>query len=177
MLRTIILLTTLIPLTMTTHAQDTKTLVAYFSATGTTEAVAKRIARLSQADFFAIQPAQPYTDADLDWTNKQSRTSVEMNNPDSRPALLATCPAMDRYDTLYIGYPIWWYVAPHIINTFIESHDLTDKVIIPFATSGSSPVGPTVEALREQYPHLDIRDGRLLNRANDATVKAWISEQ
>lgn len=175
MTRTTLLIATLL-LGMNTYAQDSHTLVIYFSATGTTEAVAKKIAKAAEADYWRIQPAQPYTAEDLDWTNKQSRSSIEMNDPDSRPALRATCPNIADFDTIFIGYPIWWYVAPTLINTFIEAHELDGKILIPFATSGGSPIAPTVEALREQYPHLDFHDGRLLNRASDAAIRAWVEE-
>lgn len=174
-MRTLLIIISLILAhSMDTHAQDSHALVTFFSATGTTEAVAKKIAKAANADYWQIQPAQPYSAEDLDWTDKQSRSSVEMNDPDSRPALRATCPNIADYDTIFIGYPIWWYVAPTIINTFIEAHELDGKTLIPFATSGSSPIGPTVEALREQYPHLDFLDGRLLNRASDAAIRTWV---
>lgn len=138
-----------------------KTLVAYFSATGTTKAAAERIAANTGGELYAIEPREAYTAADLDWTDRQSRSSTEMNDPASRPALKAVNDDMARYDTVYIGYPIWWGVAPRVINTFIEAHDLTGKTVIPFATSGGSSVGPSVEALRTAYPELNIKDGTL----------------
>lgn len=154
----------LITLAMTTHAQDSRTLVAYFSATGTTRRAAKKIAQQTGGDLWEISPAVPYTAEDLDWTDKQSRSTIEMKAPNSRPALKATNEHIATYDTIYLGYPIWWYVAPTIINTFIEAHDLSGKTIIPFATSGGSPIEPTVKALRKTYPNLNIQDGRLMNR-------------
>ena len=171
-MRKLILLTTLITITMTVNSQ--KVLVAYFSATGTTKAVAEKVAKASNGALFEITPKEAYSSADLDWTDKTSRSSVEMKDKSSRPAIKTRVGNIATYDVVYIGYPIWWYVAPTIINTFIESHDLGGKTIIPFATSGGSPIEPTVDALRKQYPNLNIRDGKLLNRPSDATIKDWI---
>ena len=122
-------------------------LVAYFSASGVTAKVAETLAEAIGADIFEIEPKVPYTKADLDWTNRQSRSSIEMNNPASRPAIAGVRDNMADYDTLFVGFPIWWYVAPTIINTFLESYDLTGKTIIPFATSGGSGMGKTNEKL------------------------------
>lgn len=157
-------------------AKSEKVLVAYFSATGTTENVAKIVAEVTDGALFQITPQVTYTSADLDWTDKQSRSSVEMKDKSSRPAIKSRVANINEYDIVYIGYPIWWYVAPTIINTFIEAHDLSGKTIIPFATSGGSPIGPTVEALRKTYPTLNIKDGALLNRATEKSIKAWISQ-
>ena len=157
-------------------AKSEKVLVAYFSATGTTENVAKIVAEVTDGALFQITPQVTYTSADLDWTDKQSRSSVEMRDKSSRPAIKSRVANINEYDIIYIGYPIWWYVAPTIINTFIEAHDLSGKTIIPFATSGGSPIGPTVEALRKTYPTLNIKDGALLNRATEKSIKAWISQ-
>ena len=115
-----------------------KILVAYFSASGVTARAAQAIAAAVGGDLYEIAPAQPYTAADLDWTNKQSRSSLEMRDPACRPALAAAVENVEQYDTVYVGFPIWWYVAPTIINTFLESYDLQGKTIIPFATSGGS---------------------------------------
>lgn len=150
-----------------------KILVTYFSATGTTQALAEQIAAATGGELYAIEPQVAYTAADLDWTDKQSRTSVEMSDPLTRPALKTTKDNISEYDVIYIGYPIWWNVAPHIINTFIESHELTGKTIIPFATSGGSSIEPSVEALRTTYPTLNIEDGKLLNGATEKTVSEW----
>ena len=122
-------------------------LVAYFSASGVTAKVAETLAEAIGADIFEIEPKVPYTKADLDWTNRQSRSSIEMNDPASRPAIAGVRDNMADYDTLFVGFPIWWYVAPTIINTFLESYDLTGKTIIPFATSGGSGMGKTNEKL------------------------------
>ena len=115
-----------------------KKLVAYFSASGTTKEAAERLAKAAGADLFEIKPTIPYTSADLNWMDKESRSSVEMNDPDSRPEIAETMPNMADYDTVFIGFPIWWYVAPHIIHTFVESYDFSGKTLVPFATSGGS---------------------------------------
>ncbi len=120
-----------------------KTLVAYFSCTGTTENVAKNLSIVTNADLYKIEPLTPYTDEDLNWNNNQSRSSIEMSNKTFRPKILGKCENIKNYDTIYIGFPIWWYVAPTIINTFLENYDFSGKTIIPFATSGSSDVGNT----------------------------------
>ena len=174
-MKKLLLLSFLSVIAMMTYAQSSKKLVTYFSATGTTRAAAQKIAKATGADLWEIAPKEAYTSADLDWTDKQSRSSLEMNDPSARPALAAVNEHIADYDTLFIGYPIWWYVAPRIINSFVEAHNLEGKVLIPFATSGSSPIGPTVEALRKAYPSLNWQDGRLLNRASEAQIKAWVS--
>lgn len=171
----LIALTALIITTMNTNAQQ-KILVAYFSATGTTKSVAEKIATAASADIFRIEPKVAYTSADLNWNDKKSRSSVEMNDPASRPELKSTKSDIAQYDIVYIGYPIWWYVAPHIINSFIEAHDLSSKTIIPFATSGGSPIAPTVADLREHYPSLTIKDGKLLNRPSDSAIRSFVDE-
>lgn len=162
----------------TVYAQkgEGKVLVAYFSATGTTEDVAEKIAAVTGGELHEIAPEQAYTDADLDWNNRQSRSSVEMNDPKSRPALKEKKANMADYDVVYIGFPIWWGVAPHIVNTFIESHDLKGKTLIPFATSGGSGISQAVAALRKAYPDLNWQAGKLLNRADERTIRAWIEK-
>ena len=153
-----------------------KVLVAYFSATGTTEDVAEKIAAVTGGELHEIAPEQAYTNADLDWNNRQSRSSVEMNDPKSRPALKEKKANMADYDVVYIGFPIWWGVAPHIVNTFIESHDLKGKTLIPFATSGGSGISQAVAALRKAYPDLNWQDGKLLNHADERTIRAWVEK-
>ena len=125
------------------ESKMSKKLVAYFSASGVTAKLAKRLADAVDADIFEIKPEKPYTTADLDWTNKKSRSSVEMSDKSFRPAVAEKLDNIADYDTIYVGFPIWWYVAPTIINTFLEQYDLTGKTIIPFATSGSSRMGKT----------------------------------
>ena len=150
-----------------------KKLVAYFSVTGTTKRAAERLAKAAGADLFEIRPAIPYTDADLDWTSRKSRSSVEMNDPDSRPEIAETMPNMADYDTVFIGFPIWWYAAPHIIHTFVESYDFSGKTLVPFATSGGSGMGKTVDELRKLCPNADWKAGKLVNGVSDQALAAW----
>jgi hypothetical protein len=151
-----------------------KKLVAYFSASGVTKAAAERLAKAAKADLFEIKPAVPYTQADLDWTNKKSRSSVEMNNPNSRPEIAEKVSNMGDYDTVLIGFPIWWYVAPTIINTFVESYDFSGKTIVPFATSGGSGMGRTVDVLKPLCPAADWKKGKMLNRVSDRELEDWV---
>lgn len=151
-----------------------KKLVAYFSASGVTRNVAERLANVADADLFEIKPAVPYTRADLDWTNKNSRSSVEMSNPDSRPEIAERLSDMENYDTVFIGFPIWWYVAPTIINTFLESYDFGGKTMIPFATSGGSGMGKTVEVLKSLCPSANWEQGKMLNSVSDRELADWI---
>ncbi len=153
-----------------------KTLVAYFSASGVTRKAAAQIAKQINADIFEIKPAVPYSSADLDWTNKQSRSSIEMNDPHSRPEIAEKCSNMSSYDTIFLGFPIWWYIAPTIINTFLDQYDLTGKTIITFATSGGSGMGKTVDHLKAQYPAAKWEKGTILNRVSDKELAAWISQ-
>ena len=151
-----------------------KTLVAYFSASGVTKKLAERLAGAIGADTFEICPETPYTDADLDWRNPKSRSSVEMNDPKSRPAMAET-PRLAGYDTVFVGFPIWWYQAPRIIQTFLESADFSGKTVIPFATSGGSGMGKTVELLRSSCaPDTRWNEGkRLSSHASAQEVSAW----
>ena len=138
-------------------------LAAYFSASGVTEAKAKELAKVIGADLYEIAPAVRYTRADLDWMNKKSRSSVEMNDKSSRPALAETNHDFSAYDEIYIGFPIWWYTAPTIINTFLETFDFSGKKIALFATSGGSGIDRAIRDLKKQYPDLNIITGKLLN--------------
>ena len=140
-----------------------KTLVAYFSATGTTKAAAQKLAQEFNADLYEITPEVAYTDADLDWRDKNSRSSIEMNDKSSRPAIKGTCANIADYDTVWIGFPVWWYTAPTIINTFIEAHDLSGKVINVFATSGGSGVEGSAADLKKAYPQYTWGESRLMN--------------
>ncbi len=139
-----------------------KVLVAYFSATGTTAKAAKRLADAVHGDLFEIRPAVPYTAADLDWTDKRSRSTVEMQNPASRPEIGSHVDNMAQYDTVFVGFPIWWYVAPTIINTFLEEYDFSGKTVIPFATSGGSGMGRTLDTLKGSC-NGNLIPGRMLN--------------
>ena len=152
-----------------------KKLVAYFSASGVTKAAAERLAKAIGADLFEIKPKTPYTRADLDWTDKKSRSSIETNNPDCRPEIADTLANMDDYSTVFLGFPIWWYVAPKIINTFVESYDFSGKTVIPFATSGGSGFGKTVANLKDSAPGATIVEGKLLNGTQSvAGLKSWV---
>ena len=140
-----------------------KTLVAFFSASGVTRQVAQKLAAAAQADLYEIKPAVPYTQADLNWRDKSSRSSVEMKNLAIRPQLADTDAKIEQYDRILLGYPIWWYMAPTIINTFLESYDFSGKSIILFATSGGSGFGKSIEELSPSCPNAVIREGRMLN--------------
>lgn len=150
-------------------------LVAFFSASGVTAALAQRLSRAAGADLFEIKPAVPYTSADLDWTNASSRSSVEMKNPASRPEIAEKLPSMADYDVVFLGFPIWWYVAPAIINTFLESYDFSGKTIALFATSGGSPMGRTLEILRPLCnASVKWLPAKMLNGATDSDLNAWL---
>ena len=137
-------------------------LVAFFSASGVTAKVAETLSETIGADLFAIEPKVPYTKADLDWMDSNSRSTLEMKNPASRPEIARVRDNMEEYDTVFVGFPIWWYVAPTIINTFLESYDLTGKTIIPFATSGGSGMGKTNEKLMPSCKGAKLLDGKVL---------------
>ena len=153
-----------------------KALVAYFSASGVTERLAARLAKAADANLFKIEPKQPYTKADLNWNDKASRSSLEMKNPASRPAIVQECPDLADYDVVFLGFPIWWYVAPTIINTFLESGDFAGKTIVLFATSGGSGMGKTADVLRSSAPGAKIESGKVLNRASDSEIDAFIAK-
>ncbi|MDO5145697.1 MAG: flavodoxin [Eubacteriales bacterium] len=151
-----------------------KTLVAYFSATGTTAKVAKRLADVVGADLHEIEPEIPYTAEDLNWMNKKSRTGVEMENKSFRPAIRNRVEDMAQYDTLFVGFPIWWYVAPTIINTFLEQYEWRGTKIIPFATSGSSEIEKTNSELVGSCPGADLREGKRFSAdVRPEKLKAW----
>lgn len=154
-----------------------KILVAYFSASGVTAKAAWKLAEAAGADLFEIRPEVPYTSADLNWMDKKSRSSVEMNDPSSRPAIAERLPDMEKYDVIFVGFPIWWYVAPTIINTFLESYDFSGKTIIPFATSGGSGLGRTNDKLKPSCPGAILLNGRLLNGGiSEDTLKKWVED-
>ena len=152
-----------------------KVLVVYFSATGTTRQVAKQIAKIADADICEIAPAKPYSSADLDWTNKQSRSSEEMNDPKARPEIKAVSVDASRYDYIFLGYPIWWDLAPRTVNSLIETADLAGKTVIPFATSGSSTIANSVAVLKQSYPNIKWQTGRLLNHVSEKEMETWVS--
>lgn len=153
-----------------------KTLVAYFSCSGRTKAVAETLAEVVGADLVEIVPEIPYTGPDLDWRDKQSRSSVEMNDRASRPAIAGAHLNLADYEVVFVGFPIWWYLAPTIINTFLESYDFSGKTLVPFATSGGSGVGKTVEGLRGSVsPTAVIRAAKLLNgKPSKDELAAWV---
>ena len=159
---------------MNSMQSNHKILVAYFSATGVTARAAQKVAEVTGGEVYAITLAKPYTDADLDWRDKQSRSSVEMNDPKARPVLGGERLDVSEYDVVFIGYPIWWNQAPRLINTFIESHDLKGKAVIPFATSGGSTIAGSAATLKRSYPALEWKEGRLLNLADEKTIRTWI---
>ena len=153
-----------------------KILVAYFSASKTTEHAAKEIAQAVGADLYEICPDKAYTAADLNWNDKKSRSTVEMNDPACRPKIAGTVEHMEQYDTVLIGFPIWWYVEPRIVDTFLESYDFSDKTVIPFATSGGSGIGGAERSLREHCPKANWKPGKLVNSKAAAWAKSVLGE-
>lgn len=151
-------------------------LVAYFSASGVTANAAKRLADAADADLYEIKPEAPYTKADLDWMDKNSRSSVEMKNKAFRPAIADKDADIAEYDVIFVGFPIWWYVAPTIINTFLESYDFSGKTIVLFATSGGSGFGNTVDELKYSVSDTAIiKEGKLMNGSTSASdLKKWV---
>ncbi|WP_370750525.1 flavodoxin [Eubacterium sp.] len=146
-----------------------KVLVTYFSASGATAKTANKLAKEVDGDVFEIEPKEKYTSADLNWMDKKSRSSVEMNDPASRPEIAKQVENMDMYDTVLVGFPIWWYVEPKIIDTFLDSYDFSGKTVIPFATSGGSGIENVEKNLQKEYPNINWGKGKLLN----GSVKAW----
>ena len=150
-------------------------LVAYFSPTGTTAKAAKALANAVDGELYEIKPAVPYTSADLNWMDKGSRSSVEMKDAHSRPALAGVNAPVAVHDVIFLGFPVWWYVAPTILNTFLEAYDFTGKTIILFATSGGSGLGKSAAGLRPSAPRAKILDGRMLNGSlSEAELKTWV---
>lgn len=182
MKKIVIMLTALLTISLSACSQNNKkesketkkTLVAFFSASGTTKGIAQQLAQVAEADLHEIKPEKPYTDADLDWRNKQSRSSVEMDNKSSRPAITNKLKNMQDYDLIYVGFPIWWNTCPTIINTFMEAYDFIGKTVIPFATSGGSSIKKACEELKAAYPGVNWKEGRLLNRVSDADLEKWV---
>ena len=154
--------------------KEMKTLVAYFSATGTTEAVAKDLADVTGATLYEIKPEVKYTAADLNWRDKESRSSVEMQDKNSRPAIVKDLKDADSYDVIYIGFPVWWYTAPTVINTFIEAYGFEGKTVIFFATSGGSTIDKADKDFAAAYPKINWKAGKTLNGASKADIKAWV---
>ena len=155
---------------------DKKSLVAYFSASGVTERAAKEIAAAVNGDLYEIRPAQPYTHADLDWTDKNSRSTLEMNDAACRPEIEGSVGNMAAYDTVFIGFPVWWYVEPRITDTFLESYDFSGKTLIPFATSGGSGISGAEKSLKEHCPAANWKKGKLVNGGAAAWAKDAVKE-
>ena len=153
-----------------------KILVAYFSASGVTATLAKTLAEAAGADLYEIKPEVSYTKADLNWNDKQSRSSIEMNDQSFRPAVADKNANIAAYDVVFVGFPIWWYVAPTIINTFLESYDFSGKTIVPFATSGGSGLGKTIEKLQLSVSGTAVwKEGKLLNgRPSKDALAVWV---
>lgn len=151
-----------------------KKLVAYFSTSGTTKRIAEMVAEAAGADLYEIEPTVPYTKADLNWMDKTSRSSVEMKDKTSRPEIKPTDAKAADYDEILIGFPIWWYVAPTIINTFLEKYDFSGKKIILFATSGGSGFGNTIKELQPSAPQAQFVEGKLLNHVNKKSIEEWV---
>lgn len=152
-----------------------KILVAYFSASGVTKNAAEKLAKAANANLFEIEPVRPYTDADLDWTDKKSRSIIEMNDLSSRPEIAEKCENMGSYDVVFVGFPIWWYVEPRIIDTFLDSYDFSGKTVIPFATSGGSGLGKTAENFKKLLgENVIVKDGKMLTRASKNDVSGWV---
>ena len=160
---------------MMASSVDAKTLVAFFSATGNTAKVAEKLAKVGKGDLFEIKPEQVYTDADLNWRNERSRSSIEMNDKTSRPAIANKVADMSQYDTVYIGFPIWWGREPSIIDTFMESYDFAGKKVIPFVTSGSSGIGDTAENLKALAPNAQVDIGkRFTSTVSEKDLSDWV---
>lgn len=157
-----------------TNKNKNKVLVAYFSATGVTRGVATQLAEVTKGTLHEIKPAQAYTEADLDWRDKQSRSTLEMQDKSSRPAITDKLPNLKKYNVIYVGFPIWWNTCPTIINTFMEAYDFKGKTVIPFATSGSSSIQKACENLKAKYPNIKWQEGKLLNHASKKDIENWV---
>ncbi len=153
-----------------------KILVAYFSASGVTAGAAKEIAEATGADLFEIKPVKAYTAADLDWVDKNSRSTKEMNDPACRPEFVGAVTNMDQYDTVFIGFPIWWYIEPRIVDTFLERYDFSEKTLIPFATSGGTGIGRAENSLKDHCPNANWKSGKRVNKGAAEWAKSVLGE-
>lgn len=162
--------------TDTSKSTRSKPLVVYFSCTGNTKAAALQIADKVGADIYEIVPAQPYTDDDLDYNNDNCRANKEMNDASARPAIGGQSVDLTDYDTILLGYPIWWGTMPRIINTFVEAYDLSGKVVLPFCTSGSSSISQSVNDLRQAAPKADVRDGLRISGSDEDSLVQWLNQ-
>ena len=154
--------------------KNSKVLVAYFSASGVTAGVAKQLAEVTGGELHQIQPEQPYTDADLDWRDKQSRSTLEMQDKTSRPAIINKLDSISQYDIIFVGFPIWWGTAPTIVNTFMESYDFSGKTVVLFATSGGSGIEQADKDFSEAYPNVNWKEGKLLNSPSRQDLEEWV---
>ncbi len=149
-----------------------KILVTYFSASGVTARAAREIAQAVGADLYEIRPEVPYTGADLNWMDKKSRSTKEMSDPACRPAIAGPVENMEQYDTVFVGFPIWWYVEPRIVDTFLESYDFSGRTVIPFATSGGSGIGKAEKSLEAHCPKANWKRGKLVNSGAAAWARS-----
>lgn len=174
-MKKIVMVLSAVLVSLTAFAQQGagKVLVVYFSATGTTAAAAGKLAEAAGGEILEIEPEKRYTAADLDWRNEQSRCYVEMHDLKYRPAVKKAEVNMVDYDTIYLGFPIWWNIAPTIVNSFIEAHDLNGKRVVPFATSGGSTIDNSVKELKRTYPAIEWQEGKLLNRMDVDAIREW----
>lgn len=156
------------------RVKNSKVLVAYFSASGVTAGVAKQLAEVTGGELHQIQPEQPYTDADLDWRDKQSRSTLEMQDKTSRPAIINKLDSISQYDIIFVGFPIWWGTAPTIVNTFMESYDFSGKTVVLFATSGGSGIEQADKDFSEAYPNVNWKEGKLLNSPSRQDLEEWV---
>lgn len=156
------------------ETKDMKTLVAYFSATGTTRQAAERIAKVTKGTLYEIEPQQPYTAADLNWNDNESRANIETKDKKTRPGIKTLSVNIADYDVVYVGFPIWWYTCPTLINTFMESADFNGKTVIPFATSGGSSIKKAENDLKSAYPEIKWKTGLLMNNVSDKELDKWI---
>lgn len=151
-----------------------KSVICYFSATGTTKRIAKELSKILNGDLFEIEPVQKYTSEDLDWTNKQSRSTIEMEDENSRPEVKNKLENINDYKNVIIGFPVWWYKEPTIIDTFIEELDLTNKNVYVYVTSGGSTVAGSLKHMKEKYPNINFVSGKTLNRIDEEELKGWL---
>ena len=154
--------------------KNSKALVAYFSASGVTAGVAKQLAEVTGGELYQIQPEQPYTEADLAWRDKQSRSTLEMQDKTSRPAIINKLDSISQYDIIFVGFPIWWGTAPTIVNTFMESYDFSGKTVVLFATSGGSGIEQADKDFSEAYPNVNWKEGKLLNSPSRQDLEEWV---
>lgn len=160
----------------TSTSNESKSIVIYFSATGTTKALAQTIAQTSNADIFEIIPSEPYTSEDLNYNNDNCRANQEMNDDTARPAIAESIENIEEYDTIFLGYPIWWGTIPRIINTFLDTYDLSGKTVMPFCTSGGSGIETSVSAIKDACPDADVKDGfRGASSTTSAQVEEWFN--